>query len=236
MKVSRCIAMAVTLTGIGGLPAAAQIPQEAAPLLRIPLAGKNEASDYKGWIQWRKNLKTEYPTENGQYSATYEQTVVAGAPSQPGTEIPRVACNGSTRSENRTTDARGTNVGNETGRISGQGLLLIQFGTGTDEDRKQPFYRIAVVCPPARRPGDTAPAVARWGHGEMETFKQPYGPTNSSGREPVRPDVLRGQMEYESPDADPGNGTTGTEVLTWYFCRGQNCAPPAPPAPPPAKP
>ena len=86
------------------------------------------------------------------------------------------------------------------GPIRGDGLLVVEWGVGTDDDPALPWYRIAVACP-----GVAGSAPARV-EDMMETYKQPRRKGFT---------LLEGASQEESPDADPVNGVTGTVSLQW---------------------
>lgn len=84
--------------------------------------------------------------------------------------------------------------------IRGEGLLVVEWGRGTDDDPDEPWYRIAVACPGA---GGLAPADM---NGSVETYTQP----RRSGFA-----AFEGTVQEAHPDADPDNGVTGTWSLMW---------------------
>ena len=93
------------------------------------------------------------------------------------------------------------------GSIKGDGLVVAEWGTGTDDDPKMPWYRVAVACPGM---GGSGPPSMDGDH--MDTYKQPRRRGFA---------VLEGSIEEENPDADPDNGVTGTIRISWKLERGQ---------------
>lgn len=99
------------------------------------------------------------------------------------------------------------------GPIRGDGLFIVEWGVGVENDAALPWYRIAVACP-----GVNGSSPARL-EDMMETYQQPRRKGFA---------VFEGSTQEESPEADPVNGVTGTVSLQWAFPLDGKAAP-APP-------
>jgi hypothetical protein len=91
------------------------------------------------------------------------------------------------------------------GAIKGEGLLIVEWGVGTDDDPGMPWYRIAASCP-----GVDGSTPVGADASDMDTYKQP----RRSGFA-----LLKGSQEEQHPDADPNNGVTGSIRMEWSLSR-----------------
>jgi hypothetical protein len=133
------------------------------------------------------------------YSGTFRWTCVAKSDAGTTTEDVTVhVVRGKARCEGSvvSTDPSAT-----TGAIGGDGLLVVESGTGTEEDSSRPWYRIAAACPGV----DGSPAQIDGG--EFNTFRQ--------GRRGY--DLLEGALDEEIPGDENGGG--GSLRLRWKLTR-----------------
>ena len=149
----------------------------------------NYAHLYSGTFGWTIGLSASGSQEREQV----EVNVVSG----------RAACQGTaSSSENGVT---------RTGRISGPGLIAVEF----ERDANRPVYRIIVACPTPDWPAgpNAEPATpsrpAELGHGEQESYKQPAT---------VPGMTLTGSYSNPAPETDALNGVTGTVTVSWHLC------------------
>jgi hypothetical protein len=147
------------------------------PACRSHLVPCNIGQHYSGTVRWVSTLATSAETVTDDVTAR----VTRG----------RVACEGSITRNGPSGRAES---------IRGGGLLVVEWGRGTEDDPDAPWYRIAVACPGA---GGPAPADMT---DAVETYKQPRRKGFA---------VLEGAVQEEHPDADPVNGVTGTWSLKW---------------------
>lgn len=106
-----------------------------------------------------------------------------------------------------------TDPSQKTGPIQGDGLLVVEWGTGVEDDPALPWYRIAVECP------DLEGHPPEMRGGGLDTYKQPRRKGFA---------VLEGSHKEENPDADPVNGVTGTVSLEWALSLGRAAGAPSP--------
>jgi hypothetical protein len=154
------------------------------PACKAYLVPCNIASPYSGTFHWTTVLQSSA----GKTTEDVTVRILKG----------KAVCEGSIV----TTDPSETG-----GSIKGDGLVVVEWGTGTDDDPKLPWYRVAVACP-----GMGGSAPARMDSDHMDTYKQPRRQGFA---------VFEGSTEEENPDADPDNGVTGTMRITWKLERGQ---------------
>jgi hypothetical protein len=117
-------------------------------------------------------------------------------------------------------------------RITGPGLVAVEYGTNTTDDPKGPFYSITVACPsPA---GEEITTSLRTGERTVTKIlakppdrfngSQAHSSYERSGTE--RDVELRGTTTDENPDADAANGMTGTLTVTWQLTKDKKTAKP----------
>ena len=175
---------ATMVVGLAVAPAAAQdLP------CRAHLVPCNLAHHFSGSVSWTSAIESVA----GKTTETVTVHVARG----------KARCEGSVAS---------TDPGATSGRIAGEGLVVLETGIGTDEDDAAPWYRLAVACPGV----DGVPAAMNGS--EMSSYKQPR--SGSLAR-------VQGSREEEHPDADPVNGVTGTLLLRWSLAQEGGAAPAA---------
>ena len=180
MSVARAVRLLLValLPVVGPHPAHADDP----PACRAYLVPCNIGGHYSGTFHWVSVLQSS----RGKTTEDVTVRILHG----------QAACEGSIV----TTDPLETG-----GTIKGDGLVIVEWGTGTDDDPKMPWYRIAVACP-----GMGGSAPASMDRDSMETYKQPRQKGFA---------VFEGSTDEENPDADPDNGVTGTMRINWKLSR-----------------
>lgn len=139
------------------------------------------------------------PCNIGQhYSGTFHQISTLESPGGKTTEDVTVrVLQGKARCEGSVVS---TDPSAKTGTIRGDGLFIVEWGVGVEDDPALPWYRIAAECPDL----DGKPPEMR-GAG-IDTYRQPRRKGFT---------LLEGSNREESPEADPVNGVTGTVSLEW---------------------
>jgi hypothetical protein len=110
------------------------------------------------------------------------------------------------------------------GTISGDGLLAVEFGRGTEDNPNQPFVQISIACPTAAGQ-DTLESFRNGGSFEVQPFRSDPPDLDGNGwatgeqATPADQRVLTGHFSEEAPEADPVNGVTGTITFDWSLTR-----------------
>ena len=185
----------------------------------------NYAGNFNGSVVWTEGLNSSNST-----GGTTTLSVRGSVEIKAGV----ASCNGS-MSERRVTPRMGESQ--LSAALTGEGIAIVEFGKGTDDDENQTWYSITVVCPRAGatltsknyQTGEVqttrsspVPEPARMGHGEVSSYKQA-----DSGQRVI----LKGSTSDVHPDADPANGTQGVISMAWSLARLDQPVP-GPMAPP----
>ena len=173
----------------------------------------NCAALFSGSFEWKSILKGGNGTV--QMNSNQDVTVVIQAG--------KASCTGTLTGFTRVEGESETQVNS---RITGPGLVAVEYGTNTEDDPKGPFYLITVACPsPA---GEEITTNLRTGErtvnrvlGEPpDGFRGGSQQASSYQRPGTQRDVeLTGTTVDENPDADAANGLTGTLTVTWKLTK-----------------